>query len=290
MNTGASGRRGGRLAPLALFICLAGLLAAPGSAAAVVTLGSPMPVPATSGVPGCGTPPCVHSQSALPGRTVSSPVNGTIVRWRFDYSAATSTVRLRVVRPLASGGLFSSGPELTFVGLPQEIPSSIPISIGDRIAIEGVAGPGNPVGLTGVTGAKLESWDPPPPDGVATPQTFDSVDFELFLNADVEPANAFTVDGVTKNKRKGTAELRVSLPNPGRLEAAGALVRPASTTAAAPGKVELKLKPAKKARKGLRRRGKAGGKVSLTYTPDFGAAGTQTVKVGLKLKRKKPKR
>jgi hypothetical protein len=287
MNTGAIGRRGGHLAPPLLAICLAALLA-PGSAPAAVTLGSPMAAIANSGVPGCGTPPCVHSQSVLPGRTTSSPVNGTIVRWRFDYSAAAGTVRLRVIRPLATGGLFSSGPDASFVGIPADLPSSIPISIGDRIGIEQVSGPGNPVGFTGVPGSKLESWDPPPPDGVATPQTFDSIDFELYLNADVEPANTFAVGKVAKNKKKGTAALTVSLPNPGKLEATAALTQPASTIAG-PGEVALTLKPTKKTRKSLRRKGKASGQVLLTYTPDFGTASTQTVKVGLKLK-KKPKR
>jgi hypothetical protein len=81
----------------------------------------------------------------------------------------------------------------------------------------------------------------------------------------------------------------VSLPNAGTLEAAAkaGLKAPAAVTLAGPGDAAMVLRPTKKARKRLRRKGKAAGAVNLTYTPNFGAPSTQTVKVGLKLKKRR---
>jgi hypothetical protein len=270
----------------ALALCAVGL-AAPATAQATVTIGSPMTVPANAGASGCGGPPCTHSQSALPGSTVASPVNGTVVRWRFEWAAFGGTARLRVIRPLTPSPMFtaSSAAETT-AGGSNDFATSVPISIGDRIGIDDLGTGGNASGLTPVTGAVDQAWDPAPADGDSLPPTSGNIDFELYLNADVEPTSSFSVTKVAKQAKRGTAAVTVSLPNPGRLEAAAGLTQPASATLAGPGEATLILKPAKRARKRLRRKGKAAGPVPLTYTPSFGTASTRTVGVGLKLKRK----
>jgi hypothetical protein len=249
-----------------------------------------MTVPANAGVAGCGGPPCTHSQSVLPGRTVASPVNGTVVRWRFEWSAFGGTARLRVIRPLTPSPLFAAASAVeTTAGGANDLATSVPISIGDRIGIDDLGGGGNAVGLIPAPGAADEAWDPAPADGAIAPPTSGNAGFELYLNADVEPTNTFSVGKVAKRAKKGTAALTVTLPNAGTLEPAAksGLKALAPDTLAGPGDAVLALKPTKKARRKLLRKGKAAGKLGLTYTPSFGAPSTQTVKVGLKLKKRR---
>jgi hypothetical protein len=275
---------------MAVMVLCGAALVAPAGAEAVVRIGSSMTVAPNAGAFGCGSPPCTHSQSALPGVAVASPVNGTVVRWRFQWSSFGGTARLRVIRPLTPSPLFMASSAVETAGNAVDIndfAAAVPISIGDRIGIDNLGTGGNAVGFFGAAGGVTQDWDPAPADGAAVTPTFENTNFELYLNADVEATNAFSVSKVTKRPKKGTAALTVSLPNPGTLEAAAALTQPASATLAGPGETTLILKPTKKAGKRLRRKGKAAGPVTLTYTPSFGVASVRTVAVGLKLKRKR---
>jgi hypothetical protein len=268
------------------------------TASASVRIGSSMTGAPNAGAFGCGGPPCTHSQSALPGVSVASPVNGRIVRWRFQWSTFGGTARLRVIRPLTPSPLFSASSAVETAGNPantNDFTASVPISIGDRIGIDNIgAAAGNAVGLFPVTGAATQDWDPAPPDGSATTPTFVSPDFELFLNADVEPTSAFTIGKLTKKPKKGTAKLTVSLPNPGQLQvegvggksasAAAGITKPVNLPVPSAGDMVVTLKPSKKAQARLKEKGKASGRVQLTYTPIYGfTPATQTARVGLRL-------
>jgi hypothetical protein len=137
------------------------------------------------------------------------------------------------------------------------------------------------------------------------------VDNSGYLNGSVDaasiatvPSNAFTFGKLKLNKKKGTGELEVNVPNPGTLTAldAGstaksasaskkkkkkALIKKASVTAAAPGVAKLNIKPTGAGKKKLRKKGKLAFKVNVTFTPTGGTAATQTFKGKLKLKKKK---
>jgi hypothetical protein len=106
--------------------------------------------------------------------------------------------------------------------------------------------------------------------------------------------NAFTIDAITRNKKKGTATVTVSVLNPGELIASGNGVKASSADRAVvsksvgAGKAQLLIKAKGKKRKKLNRKGKAKLNLAITYTPTRGSANTQPAKVKLKkrLKRK----
>jgi hypothetical protein len=98
--------------------------------------------------------------------------------------------------------------------------------------------------------------------------------------------NAFEFGKPAKNKKKGTAELPVTVPCAGDVELAKTKkVKADEETAEAEGDVELLVKAKGKAKKRLNKKGKAKVKAEVTYTPTGGEASTQTKKVKLKKRR-----
>ena len=100
----------------------------------------------------------------------------------------------------------------------------------------------------------------------------------------VQPSNEFEIGAATPNKKKGTAELTIEVPGPGEVELGGPKVRRATAHADEAGEVTLRVKAAGKARKKLRKKGKAKVTVEVTFTPDGGVPNTQSE--SLKLVRK----
>jgi len=109
------------------------------------------------------------------------------------------------------------------------------------------------------------------------------------VSAVVAPDNRFTLGDVARNKRKGTATLTASVPNPGELILTGKGVKRASTAGAvvakavtAPGDVKLKIRAKGNRKDKLNETGKVKVKPTITYTPTGGDPSTQSVKVKLK--------
>jgi hypothetical protein len=134
------------------------------------------------------------------GANLSSPVNGTIIRWRVT-TVGTGTYALRVLRP--SGGQFigagTSAGNVTSSG-PQTFTASVPIQAGDLI---GVDSPGSPsdVAAAAVAGSKAHTWIPTFPDGAMSGTGTDVPNFELALNADVQFPDTPTVPAPTPSKK-----------------------------------------------------------------------------------------
>jgi hypothetical protein len=169
------------------------------SGAAAVTIGSDL-APNGGNSPCAGGMPCTQAQTALPGAQITSPVDGTVVRWRLrpgQTGISASNVRLRVLRP-AGGGLFatvsSSTTQTTGVfGTPTTLtfPTQQPVRTGDNIGIDILSNPGNltieTAGL--LSGYTIVRWQPPVADGIASsPNSTFTNSHELLLNADVDPA------------------------------------------------------------------------------------------------------
>jgi len=101
-----------------------------------------------------------------------------------------------------------------------------------------------------------------------------------------DPASTLIFGKVKKNRKRGTAELTVEVFGPGELELAkNGKLNGKLKSAASEGTVKLPIEPRRKAKKQLRRKGKAKVKAEVTYTPDGGPPNTQSKKVGLKKKR-----
>jgi hypothetical protein len=118
-------------------------------------------------------------------------------------------------------------------------------------------------------------------------------DWYRVLDRATHVSSAFTIDAITRNKRKGTATITVSVQFPGELIASGKGVKASSAGRAVisksvgAGQAKLLIKAKKKKKRKLNQKGKAKLKVSITYTPSGASPKSQSVKVKLKKKLKK---
>jgi hypothetical protein len=108
------------------------------------------------------------------------------------------------------------------------------------------------------------------------------------ISAEVEPSNQFQLGAVTRNKKKGTAQLAITVPGPGELAVGGKGVKPAADAravpVAAPGEVLLPIRSRGKKKRKLLDKGKVKLSLEITYTPTGGAAAEQATKLKLKKK------
>ncbi len=122
-----------------------------------------------------------------PGANVTSPVTGTIVRWRVT-TAGTGQYALRVLRPLGNGQYNAVGTNAQNVSSPgaQTFATGLAIQAGDLL---GVDIPTNGVdGITGVhdSNSSFAVWSPSVGSAPATPINPANDGVELYLNADVD--------------------------------------------------------------------------------------------------------
>lgn len=115
-------------------------------------------------------------------------------------------------------------------------------------------------------------------------------DEDMVFAVFVEPTNSFSVGAVKRNKKKGTATINLTLPNPGELTGSGKGVKASSAGGAViskpvgAGQAQLLIKAKGKKKKKLNQKGKAKLSVAISFTPTGGQPNTQLVKVKLKKK------
>jgi hypothetical protein len=175
------------------------------------------------------------------------------------------------------------------VGVNGPFATSLPIRSGDQAGLN--AAPGaiimNDIGAP----STALSWTIPMP--LADGETREGAivfNREVLVQATIEPTNTVAVGALTRNKKKGTAAVTVTVPNPGQLSYAGSGVSvtgPASV--AAPGDVQLTVRATGKKAKKLKKKGKAGVSFGVTFTPDLGTAGITPETLTLRKKPKKKK-
>ena len=113
------------------------------------------------------------------------------------------------------------------------------------------------------------------------------------FSADVTyvPENAFTLGGASVNKKKGTATLKVTVPDPGVIALkATKTVKGATVNAPAAGTYVVPVKAAGKSLKKLKRKHKFAINAAVDFTPTGGTAARQSKTFTLKLKKKKHKK
>jgi Thrombospondin type 3 repeat len=169
------------------------VLAIPGSASAATTIGSDLSS-APTGALNC-TETCTVAQRSLPGRQVTAPFDGVIVRWGIRVGTVGAEpqpdlVKFRVIRGTgtASIGVASQAEVLPDPAGTYPFEARIPVSAGDYIGLDCCgpewAGRGifrNPDGAEA-----FDWWFSALGDG-ETREPDDFVDRELMLNADIEP-------------------------------------------------------------------------------------------------------
>jgi hypothetical protein len=205
-----------------------------------------------------------------------------------DNGSSSDESLAATLQPGAAGTAFAGGPSTVHAVDSTDFMNSTP---GNTI----YSGPEGtwvftvPFGSGSVT---YLAWDLcGQPDDCGTDLTLQD-DWYRVLDRAGQVANAFTIDSITRNKKKGTAIITGSADFPGDLAASGNGAKVSSagaviSKAVGAGQAQLVIKAKGKKRKKLNTKGKAKLNVTITYTATGGSPTTQTVKVKLKKKHKK---
>lgn len=223
---------------------------------------------------------------------LSSPVTGTVVRWRIRVGDSTRVTNLRIIRPLGNG-LFTGAGTSASVTPPIHATTSygvqLPIRIGDYIGLDccnpAIFAPEAEFFVTDGAAIRNE-WQPRLADGQAGRAPLRTNSYEIALNSEIHPTSAFTLEAITHTKSKGTATIAAKVPNPGELTGSGRGVKVAnaavtSKQVSAPGSVRLLIKAKGRKKRKLNSTGKVKVWPEITYTPTGGSASTQSMKVRL---------
>jgi hypothetical protein len=164
--------------------------AAPSHAA--VTIGSNLAADANANISFAGGQP-THAHSVLPIAStapggVTAPDDGVVVRWRIKTRSLVTPVALRITRPGTSNTRTGAGTGPTVTPATNSTSSfdvRLPIKAGDALGIDccedAFLG-----AFSTLTGAHHRSWFPRLEDGASPRASFDA-NYELLMNADVEP-------------------------------------------------------------------------------------------------------
>jgi hypothetical protein len=231
-------------------------------------------------------------EASTPDNSYAMPAAGTITSWTHHSQAGTGqTPTLKIFRKLSDPATYTvvghDGPHPIAANTVATFPASIPVKAGDVLGITGAGGAVN-IGceFSGPGEDAFRSGNLA--DDAFGDFTVGSMNRRINASAVLEPTNSFTVGGITRNKKNGTATLTLTFPNPGQLTASGAGVLAASVSVA--GTAQLPISATGKKRKKLRSKGKATLSVALIYTPTGGDPSSQSVNVNLKKNRKKKKK
>ena len=217
---------------------------------------------------------------------------GTVTSWSTHANANGGTLTMKVFRQVSGLTYMAVGhddprpltPSVlnTFTGI------NVPVKAGDVLGLH--AGAGSPACVIDVLGDSGYYRLADLTDGQQGEFAADT-DVRLSATAVVSPSNTFTLGSTTRNEKKGTASLTVTVPNPGELTGLGKGVKVAGAAGAvsskkvtAPGKVKLTIRATGKKKRKLNETGKVKLKPKITYTPTGGDPSTHSVKVKLKKK------
>ncbi len=100
-------------------------------------------------------------------------------------------------------------------------------------------------------------------------------------------SNAFKLGKLTRNKRKGTAELTVTVPGPGTVKLNSPKLKPQTEEATKATDLEVLLKATGGAKRKLKRKGKVNVTATVTFTPTDGRPSARVEQTKLKRKRKR---
>lgn len=124
-----------------LVAVLSCLLFSVGARAGTVVVGSPLGMEFKSSVQTAGLFTTIANTALGEDRAnVTSPVSGTVVRWRTKGTFGGGGFRLRVLRPATGGnyvGAGASSPQTPVGSSIQAFSTSLPIKAGDLIGLEG---------------------------------------------------------------------------------------------------------------------------------------------------------
>jgi hypothetical protein len=256
------------------------IAAAPANAAVTVgQLPDTAPLPSCSGA-GSGFD---YLQTSVTGGTLySARQAGTITSWSTLSSGAGATYRFKVFRRTSDPDAFEVvGRDVAHTlssGL-NTFPTSLQVKSGDLIGLHEQGSGNNSCTFTIVGDGALQAQG----DLAAgqSDQFAPVADVRLNLSAVLNPSNAFTITGITRHRRSGTATMTVDLSNPGLLTIGGKGLRKKHVSTALARRVTINIATAGKLKARLSRRGKLNVSVAVIFFPTGGDPSSQTVALKL---------
>jgi hypothetical protein len=219
------------------------------------------------------------------------PGNGTITSWTVQAGESSGELTMKVFRASADPGSFRvvghAGPQRLTPGgtAGNTFPANVRVRPGDLLGLHNVTA--TPCGFKDPAG-RLATFSGDLADSEAAGFAPDT-GFDLDIQAVFVPDNSFSVGGITRDKKKGTASLTVNVPNTGELALSGNGVRAAGATGAlgaisvsAAGEVKLLIKATGKKRRKLNKTGQLEVTPRITFTPTGGDPSTQSRKLKLR--------
>jgi len=198
-----------RRIPALLGVALVSLIACAGAQAAVVTVG-PTVSPVVS--VNIGNPATIlHNGLGAVGGNLTSPINGTIIRWRVNGFAG-GPFKLRVLTPLGGVAYLGSGSSAPVApagpGL-ETFATNLPIKAGQTIGVDN-ANEEDKIGIAESLGASYSFYVPPLADGASGNATGPNVANVVFtFSADVLPPPSVAAVTPAKGSIKGGTEVTI---------------------------------------------------------------------------------
>ena len=122
-----------------------------------------------------------------PGANLTSPADGTIVRWRI-VEATGGPFYLRVLTPVGGSTYTGAGtgpPQTPTTNATETFPANLPIKTGQIVGYDNTNN-SDTIGFATATGATYTDWNPALADGATLPYTNPyGADAEIGVNADV---------------------------------------------------------------------------------------------------------
>jgi hypothetical protein len=262
------------------------LIAGAPPAAASVTIGQLAPGTPMGFADPSGTYD-VLQPAVTSGNTYVAPGNGTITSWSHNAAlGAGQMMTFKVFRPL-SGSTYTvighDGPRSLTGGAVNTFPASVGVKPGDVIGLFfDVAPPGKAWFFPVLGDAFLQRLGNL---GDFQSGTFEpNPDRRLNVTAVFDPTNVFALRGINLHRKKGTADLKLRLPNPGQLTLSGNGVKGVTraVTVTSPHVVRIPIISTGQKRATLNQTSRVRVKAKVTYTPTGGDPSTQARKLKLK--------
>lgn len=275
----------GRLAVLLALACLTAV-ATPTRAAASVTIGQLTPFPPS---PACSTSNVDYLEPSVTGGNLYvARQAGTITSWTTNSSGAGAHYVMKIFRRTPDPDVFqviAHAPSHTLTTGLNTVAVNLPVKSGDMIGLNesGVpssctfSAPGDSV-LTSAGNLSDRAM------GTFTAQN----DVRLNLAAVLVPDNGFTLGGIVRDRKRGTASITATTSNPGIVTVSGkGLRKRASKSLAVAGPVTFQLTPTGRTARRLVRKGRVTIALTVTFLPSGGEPSSQSIHLKL-LQRKQP--
>jgi hypothetical protein len=274
--------------PACLALAASVALAAAPSAGATVTLGQLAP-----GTPSadCTSNADYLQPSITGGNLYIARQAGTITSWSTRSAGPGATYVFKVFRRTTDPDVFqvtANAPPRVLTSGVNTVPVNIAVRSGDMIGLNenGTLVPNSCTFFQPGDGVLTRSGSLS--DG--TSGTFSPVnDVRLNLSAVLVPSNSFTITGITRDRKEGTATVIVDASNPGvlALTGSGMKKRPSRNVAVA-GTVQFKIAAVGTKKRKLERKGKVALTPTLTFSPTGGDPASTPFTVKLLLRKRKP--